>query len=145
MKNNYGNFPIYIHENGTIFVKFMIIIQFFINFKIFTVCIVLTNSTQPSYFAFVWYVFGFSGQKTFSNSSLDDWSRVVYLHEYIGSMANALRYFYDVTLQTFILKENAVVEISKSFKLWTHCGCESAIYNHGYISTFSSYQLFHEC
>ncbi|XP_024625896.2 beta-glucosidase 11 [Medicago truncatula] len=46
MKNNYGKFPIYIHENG---------------------------------------------QKTFSNSSLDDWSRVKYLHEYIGSMANALR------------------------------------------------------
>lgn len=50
-------------------------------------------SIQPSYFSFVWYVFGFSGQKTFSNSSLDDWSRVKYLHEYIGSMANALRYF----------------------------------------------------
>ncbi|KAL5058139.1 hypothetical protein RYX36_029743 [Vicia faba] len=46
VKNDYGDFPIYIHENG---------------------------------------------QKTFSNSSLDDWSRVKYLHEYIGSMANALR------------------------------------------------------
>ncbi|WJX76700.1 hypothetical protein P8452_60087 [Trifolium repens] len=46
MKKDYGNIPIYIHENG---------------------------------------------QQTFSNSSLDDWSRVKYLHEYIGSMANALR------------------------------------------------------
>ncbi|MCI14252.1 beta-glucosidase 11-like, partial [Trifolium medium] len=45
VKKDYGNFPIYIHENG---------------------------------------------QQTLSNSSLDDWSRVKYLHEYIVSMANAL-------------------------------------------------------
>ncbi|XP_019413076.1 PREDICTED: beta-glucosidase 11-like [Lupinus angustifolius] len=46
LKNNYGNIPIYIHENG---------------------------------------------QKTSCNSSLDDWSRVKYLHAYIGSMHDALR------------------------------------------------------
>ncbi|XP_057437050.1 beta-glucosidase 11-like [Lotus japonicus] len=46
LKNNYGDFPIYIHENG---------------------------------------------QQTLHNSSLDDWSRVKYLHEYIGSIVDALR------------------------------------------------------
>ncbi|XP_061366410.1 beta-glucosidase 11-like isoform X2 [Gastrolobium bilobum] len=46
LKNNYGNFPIYIHEIG---------------------------------------------QQTLRNSSLDDWPRVKYLHEYIGSMVDALR------------------------------------------------------
>nr|XP_027186220.1 beta-glucosidase 10-like isoform X2 [Cicer arietinum] len=46
VKNKYGNFPIYIHENG---------------------------------------------QQTLRNSSLDDWHRVKYLYEYIGSMSIALR------------------------------------------------------
>ncbi|XP_061350583.1 beta-glucosidase 11-like isoform X2 [Gastrolobium bilobum] len=46
LKDVYGNFPIYIHENG---------------------------------------------QQTLRNSSLVDWSRVKYLHEYIRSMLDALR------------------------------------------------------
>ncbi|XP_058734426.1 beta-glucosidase 11-like [Vicia villosa] len=46
LKNNYGNFPIYIYE---------------------------------------------SGQQTRRNSSLDDWSRVKCMHEYIGSLLDMLR------------------------------------------------------
>ncbi|CAK8574754.1 unnamed protein product [Lathyrus sativus] len=46
LKNDYGNFPIYIHENG---------------------------------------------QQTRRNSSLDDWSRVRYMHQYIGSLLDMLR------------------------------------------------------
>ncbi|XP_061358454.1 beta-glucosidase 11-like isoform X2 [Gastrolobium bilobum] len=46
LKNIYGNFPIYIHENG---------------------------------------------QQTPRNSSLDDWPRVKFFHEYIGSMLDVLR------------------------------------------------------
>jgi len=39
-------------------------------------------------------LFSFAGQETPRNSSLDDWSRVNYLHAYIESMVDALRYFY---------------------------------------------------
>ncbi|KEH28905.1 glycoside hydrolase family 1 protein [Medicago truncatula] len=46
LKDIYGNFPIYIHENG---------------------------------------------QQTRRNSSLDDWTRVKYMHEYIGSLLDMLR------------------------------------------------------
>ncbi|CAI8601030.1 unnamed protein product [Vicia faba] len=46
LKNDFGNFPIYIHENG---------------------------------------------QQTRRNSSLDDWSRVKYMHEYIGGVLDMLR------------------------------------------------------
>ncbi|KEH23192.1 putative beta-glucosidase [Medicago truncatula] len=46
LKNDYGNFPIYIHENG---------------------------------------------HRTFRNSSLNDWSRVKYLHKYIETIANEIR------------------------------------------------------
>ncbi|PNY16231.1 beta-glucosidase 11-like protein [Trifolium pratense] len=46
LKNNYGNFPIYIHETG---------------------------------------------QQTRRNSSLDDWPRVKYMNEYIGSLLDMLR------------------------------------------------------
>jgi len=38
-------------------------------------------------------LFSFAGQETPHNSSLVDWSRVNYLHAYIGSMVDALRYF----------------------------------------------------
>src|SRR4051812_38668291 len=36
----------------------------------------------------------FSGQQTRRNSSLDDWSRVKYMHEYIRSLRDMLRYLY---------------------------------------------------
>ncbi|XP_028772910.1 beta-glucosidase 11 isoform X1 [Neltuma alba] len=46
LRNSYGNFPIYIHENG---------------------------------------------QQTLRDSSLDDWSRVIFMHEYIKSVLDSLR------------------------------------------------------
>lgn len=36
----------------------------------------------------------FLGQLTGRNSSLDDWPRVWYMHEYIGGMFDMLRYLY---------------------------------------------------
>lgn len=39
-------------------------------------------------------LFSFAGQQTLHNSSLDDSSRVNFLHAYIESLAVALRYFY---------------------------------------------------
>ncbi|MED6114123.1 hypothetical protein PIB30_077265 [Stylosanthes scabra] len=51
LKNIYGDFPIYIHENG---------------------------------------------QRTHKNSSLEDWQRVKYLHEYIGSVLDMLRNGHDI-------------------------------------------------
>jgi len=38
--------------------------------------------------------FSFAGQQTAHNSPLDDWSRVNYLHAYVGIIVDALRYFY---------------------------------------------------
>ncbi|KAE9611063.1 putative hydroxyisourate hydrolase [Lupinus albus] len=35
-----------------------------------------------------------NGQQTQRNSSLEDWSRVKSLHDYIGSIPDILRYFY---------------------------------------------------
>ncbi|KAE9592001.1 putative beta-glucosidase [Lupinus albus] len=46
-----------------------------------------TNST--SYY--VKSMMSFAGQKTAHNSSLNDWSRVKYLHAYIGSILDAVR------------------------------------------------------
>jgi len=38
-------------------------------------------------------LFSFAGQQTPHNSSLEDWSRVNYLHAYVGSLVDALRYY----------------------------------------------------
>jgi len=39
-------------------------------------------------------LFSFAGQQTARNASLDDWSRVNYLHAYMKSLVVGLRYFY---------------------------------------------------